>query len=90
MEIDSSLVRNDEANVEKFSSVRPKSFKDFIGQSDAKNNLIIFAKSAKKRDTAMDHVLFYGPPGLGKTTLAQIIAYELGVNFKSTSGPILT
>ena len=90
MEIDNSLVRNDEANEEKISSVRPKSFKDFIGQSDAKNNLIIFAKSAKKRDTAMDHVLFYGPPGLGKTTLAQIIAYELGVNFKSTSGPILT
>ena len=90
MEIDNSLVRNDEANEEKTSSVRPKSFKDFIGQSDSKNNLIIFAKSAKKRDTAMDHVLFYGPPGLGKTTLAQIIAYELGVNFKSTSGPILT
>lgn len=90
MEIDNSLVRNDEANEEKISSVRPKSFKDFIGQSDSKNNLIIFAKSAKKRDTAMDHVLFYGPPGLGKTTLAQIIAYELGVNFKSTSGPILT
>ena len=90
MEIDNSLVRNDEANEEKISSVRPKSFKDFIGQSDTINNLIIFAKSAKKRDTAMDHVLFYGPPGLGKTTLAQIIAYELGVNFKSTSGPILT
>ncbi len=90
METDNSLVRNDEANEERISSVRPKSFKDFIGQSDAKNNLIIFAKSAKKRDTAMDHVLFYGPPGLGKTTLAQIIAYELGVNFKSTSGPILT
>ena len=90
MEIDNSLVRNDEANEERISSVRPKSFKDFIGQSDSKNNLIIFAKSAKKRDTAMDHVLFYGPPGLGKTTLAQIIAYELGVNFKSTSGPILT
>ena len=90
MEIDNSLVRNDEANEEKLSSVRPKSFKDFIGQSDSKNNLIIFAESAKKRDTAMDHVLFYGPPGLGKTTLAQIIAYELGVNFKSTSGPILT
>ena len=54
MEIDNSLVRNDEANEEKISSVRPKSFKDFIGQSDSKNNLIIFAKSAKKRDTAMD------------------------------------
>ena len=90
MEIDNSFIRNDEANEEKLSSVRPKSFNEFIGQSDTKNNLIIFAKSAKKRDTAMDHVLFYGPPGLGKTTLAQIIAHELGVNFKSTSGPILT
>ena len=90
MEIDSSFIRNDEANEEKLSTVRPKSFNEFIGQSDTKNNLVVFAKSAKKRDTAMDHVLFYGPPGLGKTTLAQIIAYELGVNFKSTSGPILT
>ena len=90
MDIDNSFARNDETNEEKLSSVRPKSFNEFIGQSDTKNNLIIFAKSAKKRDTAMDHVLFYGPPGLGKTTLAQIIAYELGVNFKSTSGPILT
>ena len=90
MDIDNSLIRNDETNEEKLTSVRPKSFKDFIGQNDTKNNLTIFAKSAKKRETAMDHVLFYGPPGLGKTTLAQIIAHELGVNFKSTSGPILT
>ena len=90
MEIDNSFIRNDEENEEKLGSVRPKSFNEFIGQSDTKNNLVVFAKSAKKRDTAMDHVLFYGPPGLGKTTLAQIIANELGVNFKSTSGPILT
>ena len=90
MDIDNSYTRRDETNEEKLTSVRPKSFEDFIGQSEIKNNLTIFAKSAKKRDVAMDHVLFYGPPGLGKTTLAQIIAYELGVNFKSTSGPILT
>ncbi|MFL2801482.1 MAG: Holliday junction branch migration DNA helicase RuvB [Paracoccaceae bacterium] len=90
MDTNDSLIRNDITNEEKLTSVRPKSFKDFIGQSDTKNNLTIFAKSAKKRQTAMDHVLFYGPPGLGKTTLAQIIAHELGVNFKSTSGPILT
>lgn len=90
MDLDNSLARNIETNEEKLSSVRPKSFNEFIGQSDTKNNLTIFVKSAKKRDIAMDHVLFYGPPGLGKTTLAQIIAYELGVNFKSTSGPILT
>ena len=90
MDTNDSLIRNDTTNEDKLTSVRPKSFKDFIGQSDTKNNLTIFAKSAKKRQTAMDHVLFYGPPGLGKTTLAQIIAHELGVNFKSTSGPILT
>tara|TARA_A100001011_G_scaffold392998_2_gene481796 strand:+ start:837 stop:1829 length:993 start_codon:yes stop_codon:yes gene_type:complete len=90
MDIDNSLNGIDGTKEEKLTSVRPKSFKEFIGQSDIKNNLTIFAKSARKRDAAMDHVLFYGPPGLGKTTLAQIIAYELGVNFKSTSGPILT
>ena len=89
MEIDNSLVRNDEANEEKISSVRPKSFKDFIGQSDSKNNLIIFAESAKKRDTAMDHVLFYGPPGLGKTTLAHVISKEKKSNLVVTSGPSL-
>ncbi len=90
MDIDNSIIRIDETNEEKFSSVRPKNFNDFIGQTDIKNNLSVFVESAKKRNAAMDHILFYGPPGLGKTTLAQIIASELGVNFKSTSGPILT
>ena len=90
MDIDNSLIRDGLTNEEKLNSVRPKNFNQFIGQSDIKSNLTIFVKSAKKRNTAMDHVLFYGPPGLGKTTLAQIIASELGVNFKSTSGPILT
>ncbi len=90
MDLDNSIIRDEIASDDKFNSVRPKNFEDFIGQSDILNNLIIFAESARKRKTAMDHVLFYGPPGLGKTTLAQIIAYELGVNFKSTSGPILT
>ena len=90
MDLDNSVIRDELASDEKFNSVRPKNFEDFIGQTDTLKNLIIFAESARKRKTAMDHVLFYGPPGLGKTTLAQIIAYELGVNFKSTSGPILT
>jgi len=90
MDLDNSIIRDELASDEKLNSVRPKNFEDFIGQTDTLKNLIIFAESARKRKTAMDHVLFYGPPGLGKTTLAQIIAYELGVNFKSTSGPILT
>ena len=70
-------------------SLRPTSLHDFIGQSSVKENLKIFIESAKKRNLAMDHVLFFGPPGLGKTTLSQIVSKELGVGFKATSGPIL-
>lgn len=70
-------------------SLRPTSLRDFIGQSSVKENLKIFIESAKKRNIAMDHVLFFGPPGLGKTTLSQIVSKELGVGFKATSGPIL-
>lgn len=70
-------------------SLRPTSLRDFIGQSSVKENLRIFIESAKKRNIAMDHVLFFGPPGLGKTTLSQIVSKELGVGFKATSGPIL-
>ncbi len=84
------LLKDIHEREEKLSSTRPKSFGDFIGQNDIKRNLSVFAESAKQRDSAMDHVLFYGPPGLGKTTLAQIIAHELGVNFKTSSGPVLT
>ena len=84
------LLKNVHEREEKLSSTRPKCFEDFIGQNDIKRNLSVFSKSAKQRDSAMDHVLFYGPPGLGKTTLAQIIAHELGVNFRTTSGPVLT
>ena len=69
-------------------SLRPTSLRDFIGQSSVKENLKIFIESAKKRNIAMDHVLFFGPPGLGKTTLSQIVSKELGVGFKATSGPI--
>lgn len=71
-------------------SLRPVSLDDFTGQQRARENLQIFIKAANARKRAMDHVLFVGPPGLGKTTLAQIVARELGVNFKATSGPIIT
>jgi len=70
--------------------LRPLYLKDFIGQGIIKSNLQIFIESAKIRKDNLDHTLFYGPPGLGKTTLSQIIAHELGVGFKGTSGPIIT
>jgi Holliday junction DNA helicase RuvB len=70
-------------------SLRPKRLADFVGQQQARENLSVFIDAAKARSEALDHVLFYGPPGLGKTTLAQIVARELGVNFRSTSGPVL-
>ena len=69
--------------------LRPQKLEEFIGQSKAKQNLRIFIEAAKARGEALDHVLFAGPPGLGKTTLAQIMSRELGVNFKATSGPII-
>jgi Holliday junction DNA helicase RuvB len=71
------------------ASLRPKRLADFVGQQQARENLSVFIDAAKARAEALDHVLFYGPPGLGKTTLAQIVARELGVNFRSTSGPVL-
>lgn len=70
-------------------ALRPQSLDEFIGQKDARANLKVFIESAKRRREAMDHALFHGPPGLGKTTLAQIMARELGVNFRMTSGPVL-
>lgn len=69
--------------------LRPKSFDDFTGQRKVLDNLDVFVKAALKRSEALDHILFHGPPGLGKTTLANIIANELGVNIKVTSGPVL-
>jgi holliday junction DNA helicase RuvB len=79
--------RQDDDTLE--ASLRPKRLADFVGQQQARENLSIFIDAAKARAEALDHVLFYGPPGLGKTTLAQIVARELGVNFRSTSGPVL-
>mgnify|MGYP001164166297 FL=1 len=70
-------------------ALRPKSLDEFIGQAEARSNLRVFIESARQRKDAMDHTLFFGPPGLGKTTLAQIISRELGVNFKTSSGPVL-
>src|SRR6058998_821159 len=71
------------------ASLRPKRLSEFVGQSQARENLSIFIQAAREREEALDHVLFSGPPGLGKTTLAQIVARELGVNFRATSGPVL-
>ena len=70
-------------------ALRPQKLEEFIGQAEARANLRVFIDSARMRGQAMDHTLFHGPPGLGKTTLAQIMARELGVNFKMTSGPVL-
>ncbi|WP_394349820.1 Holliday junction branch migration DNA helicase RuvB [Roseivivax sediminis] len=70
-------------------ALRPQSLGEFVGQAEARANLRVFVQSARQRGEAMDHTLFHGPPGLGKTTLAQIMAKELGVNFRMTSGPVL-
>ncbi len=69
--------------------MRPRLLEEFVGQSKAKANLRVFIEAARARGEALDHVLFAGPPGLGKTTLAQIVARELGVNFRATSGPVI-
>ena len=70
-------------------SLRPKKLQEYIGQDKVKDNLSIFIQAALNRNEALDHVLLYGPPGLGKTTLANIIANEMGVNFRVTSGPAI-
>ena len=77
--------RDDDAD----ASLRPQRLSEFIGQEKARANLSVFIEAARSRQEALDHVLFVGPPGLGKTTLAQIVARELGVNFRATSGPVI-
>lgn len=72
------------------ATIRPRALADFIGHDALKQNLSVFVSAARKRAEAMDHVLLYGPPGLGKTTLAHIVANELGTNFRATSAPMLT
>ena len=82
-----SVITNDDENFD--ASLRPKSFKDFIGQERIKENLHVCINAARKKSDVIDHILFSGPPGLGKTTLSQIISQETGVSLKSTSGPVL-
>ena len=71
------------------AALRPKTLDEFVGQAAARENLRVFIAAAKARGEALDHVLFFGPPGLGKTTLAQIMAREMGVGFRATSGPVI-
>ena len=83
--VTSTFIEEDEAEV----SLRPRSMEEYVGQKKAKENLSVFIKAAKLRGDQLDHVLLYGPPGLGKTTLAGIIAAEMGVNIRITSGPAI-
>ncbi|HZQ14765.1 MAG TPA: Holliday junction branch migration DNA helicase RuvB [Pseudolabrys sp.] len=83
------LVAADKRDDDVDASLRPQRLTEFIGQEKARANLRVFIEAARARKEALDHVLFVGPPGLGKTTLAQIVARELGVNFRATSGPVI-
>ena len=86
---DERLIDVAERGGDQDTSLRPQTLDEFVGQEQARANLRVFVEAAKRRGEALDHVLFVGPPGLGKTTLAQIMARELGVGFRSTSGPVI-
>ena len=88
--MDDRIVTSEELKEDSFEkTIRPKTLDEYVGQSEMKENLSIFIKAAKMRDEALDHVLLYGPPGLGKTTMAYIIASEMGTNIKTASGPAI-
>src|SRR5512136_2399058 len=85
----SGIKHDDEEDEKLDATLRPERFADFIGQEGIKENLGVFVEAAKRRGEALDHILFCGPPGLGKTTLSRILANELGVGILTTSGPVL-
>ena len=89
MSLSPRLIAPDKRGEDADMSLRPQTLDEFVGQAAVRANLKVFIEAAKGRGEALDHVLFVGPPGLGKTTLAQIMARELGVNFRSTSGPVI-
>ncbi len=84
------ILSSDQLETDADFSLRPNFLQDFVGQEHIKSNLSVFIKAAQNRKEALDHTLFYGPPGLGKTSLAHIVSREMGVNFKATSGPTLS
>jgi len=86
---DNEILNPEKRGEDMDTALRPETLDDFTGQAAARANLKVFIEAAKARGEALDHVLFVGPPGLGKTTLSQIMAKELGVNFRATSGPVI-